>query len=124
MTKFIIRRVIQALPVIWLITVVSFLLMQQAPGGPQAAFNQNPHITPEQVTAWLQRWCLVRDADILQTIQEYLGWLGVYNCTGRRLPLLAGPAELPARVPRRRRPTACSTATSASRSRPASRSST
>ena len=66
MTKFIIRRVIQALPVIWLITVVSFLLMQQAPGGPQAAFNQNPHITPEQVTAWLSRWCLVRNADILQ----------------------------------------------------------
>jgi peptide/nickel transport system permease protein len=81
MTKFIIRRVIQALPVIWLITVVSFLLMQQAPGGPQAAFNQNPHITPAQVDAWLARWCLVRDAGIVDTIKEYLGWLGVINCS-------------------------------------------
>jgi peptide/nickel transport system permease protein len=82
MTKFIIRRVIQALPVIWLITIVSFLLMLQAPGGPQAQFQQNPHITPAQVDAWLQRWCLVRNADLLQTVQEYLGWLGVWNCTG------------------------------------------
>jgi peptide/nickel transport system permease protein len=82
MTKFIVRRVIQALPVIWLITVVSFLLMQQAPGGPQAAFNQNPHITPEQVTAWLQRWCLVRNPSVVDTVQEYFGWLGIMNCSG------------------------------------------
>jgi peptide/nickel transport system permease protein len=82
MTKFIVRRVLQAIPVIWLITVVSFLLMQQAPGGPQAAFNQNPHITPEQVNAWLARWCLERDPDVIGTIREYFGWLGVWNCTG------------------------------------------
>jgi peptide/nickel transport system permease protein len=53
-----------------------------APGGPQAAFNQNPHITPEQVDAWLARWCLVRDPDLVGTIREYGGWLGVWNCTG------------------------------------------
>ena len=82
MTKYVIRRIIQAIPVIFLITVVSFLLMQQAPGGPQAAFNQNPHITPAQVNAWLARWCLERDPGIVGTIREYAGWLGVYNCTG------------------------------------------
>jgi peptide/nickel transport system permease protein len=82
MTTYIVRRLLQAIPVLFIISVVSFLLMQQAPGGPQAAFNQNPHITPEQVDAWLARWCLERNPDILGTIREYLGWLGVWNCTG------------------------------------------
>ena len=82
MTKYIIRRVIQAIPVVFLITVVSFLLMQSAPGGPQAAFNRNPHISPEQVTAWLARWCLERDPGVTGTIREYAGWMGIYNCTG------------------------------------------
>ena len=102
MTKFIIRRVIQALPVIWLITVVSFLLMQQAPGGPQAAFNQNPHITPDQVDAWLARWCLVRDAaSSIRSRSTWAGWAS--QLLRRRLQLSGpGPAELPADLPRRR----------------------
>lgn len=82
MTQYIIRRVLQAIPVVFLITVVSFGLMQLAPGGPQAAFNQNPHISPEQVDAWLRSWCLERNPDFFGTLREYLGWLGVYNCTG------------------------------------------
>ena len=82
MIQFIVRRTIQAIPVIFLISVVSFVLMQQAPGGPQAAFNQNPHISPEQVDAWLRRWCLERNPGLVGTVREYLGWLGAYNCTG------------------------------------------
>jgi peptide/nickel transport system permease protein len=81
-TRYIIRRIIEAIPVLFIISIVSFVLMQMAPGGPQAAFNQNPHITPEQVNAWLARWCLERDPGIIGTIREYLGWLGVWNCTG------------------------------------------
>jgi peptide/nickel transport system permease protein len=82
MTQYIIRRVLQAIPVVFLITVVSFGLMQMAPGGPQAQFNQNPHISPAQVDAWLKSWCLERNPGVIGTIREYLGWLGVYNCTG------------------------------------------
>jgi peptide/nickel transport system permease protein len=82
MTRYIIRRALEAIPVLFIISVVSFVLMQQAPGGPQAAFNQNPHITPAQVNAWLARWCLERDPGIVGTIREYAGWLGVWNCTG------------------------------------------
>jgi peptide/nickel transport system permease protein len=81
-TIYIVRRLIGAIPVLFIISVVSFVLMQQAPGGPQAAFNQNPHITPDQVNAWLARWCLERDPGVIGTIREYLGWLGVWNCTG------------------------------------------
>lgn len=82
MAKYIVRRVLEAIPVIWLISIASFLLMQAAPGGPQAAFNQNPHITPDQINAWLARWCLERDPDALGYVREYLGWLGVWNCAG------------------------------------------
>ena len=82
MGKFILRRSLQAIPVIFLITVVSFLLMQAAPGGPQAAFNQNPKISPAQVTAWLQRWCLERNPDPIGVLREYGGWLGLWNCSG------------------------------------------
>ncbi len=73
MIRYIIRRVIQAIPVIFLISVVSFVLMQMAPGGPQAQFNQNPHITPQQVDAWLARWCLERNPGIVGTVREFAG---------------------------------------------------
>jgi len=82
MIKYVIRRAIEAIPVIFLIAVVSFFLMQQAPGGPQAAFNQNPHITPAQVDQWLARWCLERDPGVVGTVREFGGWLGIWNCTG------------------------------------------
>ncbi len=82
MTSYIIRRLLEAIPVLFIISVVSFVLMQQAPGGPQAAFNQNPHITPQQVDAWLARWCLERDPGVIGTVREYAGWLGIWNCTG------------------------------------------
>jgi peptide/nickel transport system permease protein len=82
MVKYIVRRFLQAIPVIWLISVISFMLMQAAPGGPQAAFNQNPHITPDQVNAWLARWCLERNPDVVGILREYFGWLGIWNCSG------------------------------------------
>jgi peptide/nickel transport system permease protein len=77
---FIVRRLLQAIPVIFLITVVSFMLMEQAPGGPAAQFNGVPRITVEQIDAWLERWCLERNPDIVGVAREYLGWLGVWNC--------------------------------------------
>jgi peptide/nickel transport system permease protein len=97
MVVYIVRRVLQAIPVLFLISVLSFLLMQMAPGGPQAAFNRNPHITPQQVNAWLQRWCLVRNPNLFGMLQEYAGWLGVWNCTGGGLLSAQGlPNFLPA----------------------------
>jgi peptide/nickel transport system permease protein len=82
MTQYIIRRVLQAIPVLFLIAVVSFVLMLQAPGGPAAQFNQNPHISTAQVNKWLQDWCLVRNPTLGDTIREFFGWLGIWNCGG------------------------------------------
>ncbi len=83
MTKYIIRRLLQAIPVIFLISIVCFVLMLMAPGGPQAQFNQNRFIKPEQVDQWLQHWCLVRNPGPPDMIKEYAGWLGVWNCNTR-----------------------------------------
>jgi peptide/nickel transport system permease protein len=94
---FIVRRLLQAIPVIFLITVVSFLLMEQAPGGPAAQFSGVPRITVEQVDAALERWCLERNPDIIGVIREYAGWLGVWNCTTDSLMSPQGmPNFLPA----------------------------
>ena len=102
MGAYITRRVLQAIPVIFLITVVSFLLMEQAPGGPAAQFAGVPRITVEEVDAWLERWCLERNPDALGIVREYAGWLGVWNCETDSLLSEQGlPNFLPA-VPRRR----------------------
>lgn len=82
MGRYIIRRILQAIPVIFLIAVISFMLMQAAPGGPQAQFNQNPRVPPAAVDAWLKRWCLERNADAVGILREFGGWLGVWNCSG------------------------------------------
>ena len=42
MCRYIIRRSLQAIPVILLIAVVSFLLMQAAPGGPAGGVQPEP----------------------------------------------------------------------------------
>ena len=97
MTKYIIRRLLQAIPVVFLISVVCFFLMLLAPGGPQAQFNQNRFVTQAQVTAWLQHWCLSRNPSPIDMLKEYGGWLGVWNCQAGSLLSAHGlPNFLPA----------------------------
>jgi peptide/nickel transport system permease protein len=80
MFSYIVRRVLQAIPVLFLIAVLSFSLMQLAPGGPHAQFQQNPRITDEQVNRYLARWCLERNPDVFGISRSFLGWFGVWNC--------------------------------------------
>jgi len=83
--RFITSRILQAIPVLVLISLVSYGLMALAPGGPQAQFNQNPRITQEQIDEWLRSWCLEREPDAVGIVRQYLGWLGVYNCETQSL---------------------------------------
>ena len=80
MAAFISRRLLQAIPVVFLITVVSFLLMEMAPGGPASQFAGVPRISATEVENWLERWCLERNPDAFGILREYGGWLGVWNC--------------------------------------------
>lgn len=48
MVKYTIRRLIQAIPTFFGITLFSYILMSAAPGGPVAALTFDPKITPQQ----------------------------------------------------------------------------
>ena len=49
MTRYIVRRLLQALPLLWLISMVVFTLLHIIPGGPMAAYENNPDITKEDL---------------------------------------------------------------------------
>ncbi|HEV7180759.1 MAG TPA: ABC transporter permease [Candidatus Baltobacteraceae bacterium] len=44
-----IRRTLQAIPLLILISIILFLILNNAPGGPLAPYLQNPHITPADI---------------------------------------------------------------------------
>lgn len=49
MTRYIIRRLIQAIPLLVVISIVVFSLIQIAPNNPLAAYQNNPNISPEDL---------------------------------------------------------------------------
>lgn len=48
MIKYTLRRLIQAIPTFFGITILSYILMSAAPGGPVAALTFDPKMTPQQ----------------------------------------------------------------------------
>ncbi|MBK8023314.1 MAG: ABC transporter permease [Chloroflexi bacterium] len=70
MTKFIVRRLLQAVPTLFGITVITFFLMQAAPGDPVSMLTFNPEATAEG-TARLRRQLGLDDPPLVQ----YLYWL-------------------------------------------------
>jgi peptide/nickel transport system permease protein len=77
MIKYIVRRSLQAIPVLIGITVVCFVLMHLQPGNPADRFAQNPKITQAQIAAFEHRWGL---SDPLP--EQYCKWLGVCGDKG------------------------------------------
>lgn len=95
MTKFIIRRTLGLIPLLFGVIIISFFLMKAAPGGPQAQFQGNKRITQEQIDAWLRRWCLQPtdvNTPMLQQVGNYFvefgGWFGILNCNKSGLQAL------------------------------------
>jgi peptide/nickel transport system permease protein len=48
-TRFILRRLLQALPLLLLVSVVTFALIHAAPGGPLALYLSNPNVRPADI---------------------------------------------------------------------------
>jgi peptide/nickel transport system permease protein len=69
MTKFIIRRILVSIPVLIGISFLVFMFMQLAPGGPLAAFGQNPKMTAEQKAAIAKAWGLDKPP-----LEQYISW--------------------------------------------------
>ena len=74
MTKFVIRRVLQAIPVLFGITVVVYGILLAAPGGPEAKFANNPRITQEQKDKFIKAWGLDQPIPV-----QYCRWMGFCN---------------------------------------------
>src|SRR5262245_27587143 len=70
MTQYILRRLIQSIPTFFGITILSYLIMVGAPGGPVAALTFDPHLTPQQRQAYAARLGVNDSLPI-----QYLLWL-------------------------------------------------
>ncbi|MBN2471398.1 MAG: ABC transporter permease, partial [Anaerolineae bacterium] len=70
MFKYIVRRLIQALPTFFGITILSYLLMTAAPGGPVAALTFGQRITPQERQEMAARLGLSDPWPV-----QYLRWL-------------------------------------------------
>jgi peptide/nickel transport system permease protein len=94
MSKYIIRRVLQAIPVLIGITIVVYSILLAAPGGPTARFAQNPRVTAEQREKFKKAWGLDQPVPV-----QYCRWMGICNPDGEGLGVFIGPKGLPHFLP-------------------------
>lgn len=73
MLTYTIRRSLQAIPLMVLISLILFAILHQMPGGPLAPYMQNPHITAADIERLKHNFGLDRPVYI-----QYLSWLGKY----------------------------------------------
>lgn len=70
MTGYIVRRLLQAIPLLLLISVTIFMLLRLVPGGPMAAYENNPNITAKDIAR------LEHDLGLDAPLHiQYLNWL-------------------------------------------------
>ncbi len=67
---FILRRLLSAVPVMFIITFATFALMQMLPGGPLAAYENNPEISQKDIERLRHEMGLDRPVHV-----QYLAWL-------------------------------------------------
>ncbi len=70
MTSYIIRRLIQAIPVLFIISVVVFTLIQIAPNNPLSEYQNNPNITPQDLARLEEEYGLHDPIHV-----KYIKWL-------------------------------------------------
>jgi len=51
MTIYAIRRILQTIPILFIISIMLFFLVRSAPGGPLTSARRNPNVTKEQIEA-------------------------------------------------------------------------
>jgi len=73
-TKYVIRRVVQAIPVLFGITLIVYCILLLAPGGPTARFANNPRVTVEDREQFKKAWGLDQPWPI-----QYCRWMGLCN---------------------------------------------
>lgn len=74
MVTYILRRLIQAIPVLIGITIVVYAILLAAPGGPTARFANNPRVTVADRERFMRAWGLDQPIPI-----QYCRWMGFCN---------------------------------------------
>jgi peptide/nickel transport system permease protein len=71
MFTYVVRRTLQAIPLLILISLILFIILNNAPGGALAPYLQNPHITPADIVRLKHNLGLDRPLPY-----RYVVWLG------------------------------------------------
>lgn len=77
MTTYITRRILQAIPIMLLLSVFLFGIVRLAPGGPLAQAERNPNVTPEQLAAMRVRLGLDQPLPV-----QYAKWMRAFVLEG------------------------------------------
>jgi peptide/nickel transport system permease protein len=68
---YVVRRTLQSIPLLLLISMIIFIILNKAPGGPLTPYLQNPHITQADIIRLKHNLGLDQPAYI-----QYFHWLG------------------------------------------------
>jgi peptide/nickel transport system permease protein len=71
MSRYLIRRSLQAIPLLLATSVIIFMLVRLAPGGPLAAAERNPNVSPEQLALLRHKYGLDQPLTV-----QYFKWMG------------------------------------------------
>ena len=69
--EFLVRRLLQMVPLLIGVSVLGFAMMHLAPGGPTALYTMNPNVTAEDVERIKEAWGLNDPLHV-----QYLRWVG------------------------------------------------
>jgi len=71
MTNYAIRRILQTIPILFILSVLLFFMVRAAPGGPLTAARRNPNITEEQLRKLEHKLGLDQPLPV-----QYAKWMG------------------------------------------------
>lgn len=71
MTRYLIRRLLQTIPVLFVISIIQFSLFISAPGGPLKAYLMDPNVSPEDVKRLEHEYGLDQPVPV-----QYVNWMG------------------------------------------------
>jgi peptide/nickel transport system permease protein len=70
MTNYALRRVLQSIPILFILSILLFTMVRAAPGGPLSTAYRNPNVTPEQIAILKHQLGLDQPLPV-----QYVRWL-------------------------------------------------
>lgn len=71
MARYALRRVLQSIPILFILSVLLFAMVRAAPGGPLSTAYRNPNVTKEQIDLLKKQLGLDKPLPV-----QYVKWLG------------------------------------------------